>query len=212
MDPILKNPQGLRQADRFPKEKQGFRRKFEEILERFRTLGGDSLKHDYQVGEILGFKPKAFYARRDRVSIPEKEIRLWCQENGIREDYLLRGEGPPFSQKSSSLPIIENWSKELNAIVAKVNADLEKLKEKQVQQDEAYLKDLTRTSSHTGKSIKNFESDFNFKARDFKFIHPAFHAALDLYTYLANDKRLIGMADPNFLPKLSALMRKIERV
>ncbi len=65
---------------------------FREILETIKKIKG--LKHDYEVGQILGFSKSVLSNRMDRDSIPFRELLAFCKKEGYLLDSLLTEEDP----------------------------------------------------------------------------------------------------------------------
>lgn len=70
---------------------KNYESKFSEIMGRLMSVSGKT--KDLEVAEILGLKKVAFAARKKRGSIPEKEIKIACANNGWSYDFIMTGRG-----------------------------------------------------------------------------------------------------------------------
>jgi hypothetical protein len=66
---------------------------FKSIVDRIKQLR--SLRFDLQVAESLGFKAKAFAARKKSNKIPEDRLKIFCHQESINFGWLLTGKGEP---------------------------------------------------------------------------------------------------------------------
>jgi len=71
--------------------KKVYTSRFSDVLGRLHEISGK--KNEYEVAEILGLNKVAFAARKSRGSIPEKEIKITCVNNGWNFDWVMTGEG-----------------------------------------------------------------------------------------------------------------------
>jgi hypothetical protein len=80
---------------------------FDDILQRLKKVSGKGKQ--YEIAALLGFDKDSFAARKSRGSIPEKEIKLACLNNGWRYEWVMSGEGSArvdkFQQLASAVPV-----------------------------------------------------------------------------------------------------------
>lgn len=63
------------------------------VIDRIKRM--KSLRFDYEVADLLGFKDKALAARKRTNKIPEDRLRVFCHQESISFDWVLTGKGEP---------------------------------------------------------------------------------------------------------------------
>ncbi|UCD10945.1 MAG: hypothetical protein JSU88_09750 [Nitrospinaceae bacterium] len=68
---------------------------FTSIVNRIKQV--KSLRYDYEVADLLRFRPKALAARKRLNKIPEDRLKVFCNQESINFDWVLTGKGEPQS-------------------------------------------------------------------------------------------------------------------
>ena len=74
------------------------------IFARLKEVSGKS--KDKEIAEILGFDKDTFGARKSRGSVPEKEIKLACADNGWSVAYIEEGTEPRYNNQGKPEVVI----------------------------------------------------------------------------------------------------------
>ena len=89
-----------------------YKSNFEQVIERLMLVSGKT--KEFEIAEIIGLKKVAFAARKSRDSLPEKEIKIACVNNGWSFDWVMSGKGEMLeeSTRRHTIPRVEEAAEE----------------------------------------------------------------------------------------------------